>query len=84
MTTETQTSSSEELIATVDARELHGIRWGMMRQMFPKFVEEVELGRYLRELLTSGDYGAVRVEPHRDPGGRLSTHTFDVYGHGQG
>jgi hypothetical protein len=24
--------------------ELHGIRWGIMRQMFPKSVEEVELG----------------------------------------
>ena len=43
MGTETQTSKSEELIATIDPRELHGIRWGMMRQMFPKFVEEVEL-----------------------------------------
>jgi hypothetical protein len=54
MNVQTETSTSEELVTTIDVRELHGIRWGIMRQMFPKFVEEVELGRYLRELLTSG------------------------------
>ena len=84
MRAETQTSNDEELIATIDAHELHGIRWGMMRQMFPKFVEEIELGRYLRELLTSGHYGVVRVSRHRDSGGQLSTHAFDVYRLGQG
>jgi hypothetical protein len=79
MMTEAQTSNNAGLVATIDVRELHGIRWGMMRQLFPKFVEEVELGRYLRELLTSGQYGAVRVERHRNSTGQLSTHTFDVY-----
>ena len=78
MTVQTQTPRSEELVTTIDVRELHGIPWGIMRQMFPKFVEEVQLGRYLRELLTSGHYAAVRVEPHQGPDGRPSANTFDV------
>jgi hypothetical protein len=77
MTPQTQTSGGE-LIATIDARELHGIRWGMMRQMFPKFVEGIELSHYLRQLFVSGHYGALRVEPHQDPDGPPSTHSFDV------
>jgi hypothetical protein len=56
-----QTATLGELIATVDVRELHSIRWGMMRQIFPRFVEDIELGRYLRTLLASGHYGAVRI-----------------------
>ena len=79
MTVPTQTPRSEQLIATIDARELHGIRSGIMRQMFPRFVEEAELGRYLRRLLSGGDNGAVRIEPHGDSAGRPSTHIFDVY-----
>jgi hypothetical protein len=79
MRTHTETFRSDELIAIIDARELQGIRWGIMRQMFPKFVEEVELGRYLRTLLTSGHHGVVRIEPHHDADGRPSTHIFDVY-----
>jgi hypothetical protein len=79
MTVQSQASRSAELVTTVDVRELHGNRWGIMRQIIPRFVEEVELGRYLRTLLTSSQYGAVRVERHRDPDGRPSTHIFDVY-----
>jgi hypothetical protein len=74
-----QTSTLGELIATVDVRELHSIRWGMMRQMFPRFVEDIELGRYLRTLLTSGTNDAVRIVPHRGPDGRPSSHVFHVY-----
>ena len=79
MTLQTSPANSGELVTTIDVRELHGIRWGIMYQMFPKFVEEIELGRYLRELLTSGHYGALRVEPHQGPDGLPSTHVFDVY-----
>ena len=78
MNVQTQTLTSKELVTTIDVRELHGIRWGIMRQMFPKFVEEVELGRYLRELLTTSHCGAVHVQPHQGPDGRPSTHIFDV------
>ncbi len=79
MTVQTQTPRNEELVTTIDVRELHGIRWEIMRQMFPKFVEDVELGRHLSELLISGHYGAVGVEPHQGPDGRPSTHIFDVF-----
>jgi hypothetical protein len=73
MTVQPQTSSDNDaLVTTVDVRELHSIRWGIMRQLFPKFVEEVELGHDLRVLLTSGHYGAVRVQPHCGPDGRPS------------
>jgi hypothetical protein len=44
MTVQPQTSSDNDaLVTTVDVRELHSIRCGIMRQLFPKFVEEVEL-----------------------------------------
>jgi hypothetical protein len=51
----------------------------MMRQILPSFVEDIELGRYLRTLLTSGRNDAVRIAPHRGPDGRPSTHVFHVY-----
>lgn len=79
MTFPTQPSTSAKLVSTIDVRELRGIRWGIMRQMFPKFVEEAELGRYLRALLSTDQCDAVRVEPHRAADGRQSTHIFDVY-----
>jgi hypothetical protein len=66
-------------IATIDVRELQSIRWTFLRQMFPKFAEDVELGRYLRTLMTSSHCGPVRVEAHRSPEGQPSTHIFDVY-----
>ena len=68
-----------ELVASVDLHELQTIRWGPLRAMFPKFVEEVELGRYVKRLLATGQVRAVRIEPHREPDGRLSTHIIDIY-----
>ena len=76
----TQSTSTDRLIATIDAASLSTIRWGLMRALFPRFVEEVELGRYVRTLLTSGLAAAVRIEPHRQPNGRTSDHEFDIYG----
>ena len=61
MNVQTETSTSEELVTTIDVRELHAIRWGIMRQMFPKFVEEVELGRHLRDPITV--VGRTRPKP---------------------
>lgn len=63
------------LIATIDTRELNTVRWGPMRQMFPRFVEELELGRYLKRLLASRQSRAVEITPHAG-----STHIFDVFG----
>jgi hypothetical protein len=71
----------EELIGTVDVWELRsGIRWMIMRALARHFVEEVELGRYMRGLLATRRWSVVRVVPHINPQGLPSTHVFDVYG----
>ena len=76
MTTE---PAGEELVATVDVRDLQTVRWGPIRQLFPKFVEEIELGRYLKRLLRAHPSQAVRIQPHRELDGRPSSHVFDVF-----
>jgi hypothetical protein len=48
--------------------------------MFPSFVEEIELGRYLRKLLAQRENRAVAIEPHHEATGQPSTHVFDIYG----
>ncbi|MBV8715924.1 MAG: hypothetical protein JO020_03145 [Chloroflexi bacterium] len=63
-----------KLLATVDIRELNTLRWGPMRQMFPSFVEEIELGRYLKQLPGSRGCCAVEIAPHAS-----SSHIFDVF-----
>jgi hypothetical protein len=73
-------SGERQPLATVDVRELRTLRWGFLRELFPAFVEEIELGRYLRQLLARRENRAVAIEPHRDANGELSTHVFDVYG----
>lgn len=75
----TDTQTTERLITTIDAANLRSIRWYLVRQLFPRFAEEMELGRYMRNLLQSGQRTAVRIEPHRSPDGRTSDHVFDVY-----
>ena len=76
MTTQT---SSGEFLATVDVRELNTLRWGPVRAMFPEFVEEIELGRFLKRLLAKRKCIAVSIQPHRLADGKPSTHVFDVY-----
>jgi hypothetical protein len=65
--------------ATVDVRELNTLRWGPIRQLLPAFAEEIELGRYLKRLLSEAKCRAVQLEPHRDPSGRPSSHVLDVF-----
>ena len=67
------------LIATVNAHELHNIHWMLMRSMFPRFAEEVELGRYVRNLMASGGFNEVHIEHHRMPDGTRSDFLFDIY-----
>jgi hypothetical protein len=67
------------LLATIDVRELNTLRWGPLRQMFPSFAQEIELGRYLKKMLSHEANRAVQIEPHRDPDGRPSSHVFDVF-----
>jgi hypothetical protein len=76
MTAET---SGRQLLATVDARDLNTLRWGPLRQMFPGFAEEIELGRYLKAILAKAACRTVQIEPHRTMDGRASTHIFDVF-----
>ncbi len=68
------TRATRRRLATVDTRELNTIRWGPLRQMFPSFVEEIELGRYLKRLLGAMECRAVEIAPQRG-----SSHIFDVF-----
>lgn len=67
-----------EPIGTVDVRALDSLRWGPLRQLFPGFVEELELGRFLKQLLAKTKCTAVKIEPQRDAQGHPSDHVFDV------
>ena len=68
----------EQFLGTVDTHDLHDIDWPFIRLFFPHFVEEMELGRYIKNLVRSHHWRAVRAVPH-DIGGSLSDHVFDVY-----
>jgi hypothetical protein len=72
-------SQGHKLLSTIDVRELSSIRWGPLRQFFPSFAEEIELGRYLKKLLRSYPCAAVEVRPHQDANGNPSAHTFDIF-----
>jgi len=72
--------NSANLLATIDVQQLDTVGLGILRLMFPAFAAELELGRYMRRVLSSGRYATVYFEPHRDVDGRLSRHVFDVYG----
>jgi hypothetical protein len=72
---------AEERIGTVDVWQLPDrLRWPIMRILSRRFVEELELGRYIRGLLATRRWSIVRVAPHADEQGIPSTHVFDVYG----
>jgi len=68
------TTPGHTLLATVDIRELNTLRWGPMRQMFPSFVEDIELGRYLKQVLRNHGCRAVAIAAHG-----ASSHILDVY-----
>jgi hypothetical protein len=68
--------ADEVVIGEVPLSQVRGrVRWPLMRMMAPRFVEQVELQRYVRELLRSGRWSRVRVAPHP-----RSVHVYDVYG----
>ena len=68
-----------DLLASVDVSGLYATRPGLMREICPQFVEELELGRFVRELLSSEQCSAVRIERHPTADGSRSSHVFDVY-----
>jgi hypothetical protein len=70
----------EELIGTVDIRHLHETRWPIMRLLARRYVEEMEMGRYLRRLLATRQWAVVRMVPRTTAQGVPSTRVFDVYG----
>jgi hypothetical protein len=76
----TSSAAGEEFIGTVDVSQLHAIRWWFLQFFAPRYVEDMELGRYLRGLLATGTWSMVRVSPHVDENGVPSPHVFDVYG----
>lgn len=70
-----------EFIDTVDVNELRSaIRWFFMRPFAPRLAQVLELGRYVRELLRTGRWSRVHLQPHVDHTGAPSRHVFDVYG----
>jgi hypothetical protein len=68
-------------VATVDVKQLSTVRWGPMRQLFPAFVEDLELGRYLKRLLatTATECQTVELKPHHDADGHITPHVIDVF-----
>ncbi len=72
--------AEQQFIATIDIQELRQLHWPIMRLLAPHFVEELELGRYMKGLLATRRWRDVRVVPHRMETGELSKHVFDVYG----
>jgi hypothetical protein len=70
-----------EYIESVDLRFLgRPGRWPIMRIFAPRFVEQLALGAYMRELLHSGQWSIVSVEPVVSGEGQASAHQFNVYG----
>lgn len=72
--------ATEQFIGTVDVAELRSIRGAIVRLLARHYAEEMELGRYLRELLATRRWSVVRVVPHSTEQGVPSTHVFDIYG----
>ena len=72
-------TDARKQLATVDVTTLNSLRWGPIRQMFPAFVEEIELGRYLKKLLRTAACRAVQIQPHVQTDGTPSPHVFDVF-----
>lgn len=73
------TNTTQQAVATIDVRNLNTLSWGPIRQMFPAFVEEIELGRYVKSLLGSAKCKAVHIQPHLDSNSSPSTHVFDIF-----
>ena len=75
------TWAAQEQIATIDIWTVgERLRWPILRALSPRFVERMELRRYTHDLLASGQWSAIRVEPHVGSAGLPSTHVFDVFG----
>jgi hypothetical protein len=73
-------AATRRLIETLDTRQLPHVQWWPVLQlMFPRFIEEVELGHHLQDIMASRRAAVVEVVPHRDAAGLVEPHRFDVY-----
>jgi hypothetical protein len=66
---------NEQFIRAVDIRSLHELNWPIFRLLARSFVERLELQRYKRKLLSSGQWERVRAVPRGD-----TPNVFDLYG----
>ena len=69
------TQFTEQFIGTVDVRTLHDLDWPIFRLLARAYVERLELRRYKRQILASGEWDRVRAVPHKS-----RPHLFDLYG----
>ena len=69
------TERNEQLIGTIDVRTLHEVNWPIFRLLARSFVERLELRRYKRELLSSGQWERIRAVPRKD-----RPHVYDLLG----
>jgi hypothetical protein len=70
-----QSLGDEVFIGTIDVWQLRELHWPILRMFARRYVEERELGRYVRELLATQKWQAIKVIPHAD-----TKHVFDLYG----
>jgi hypothetical protein len=66
-------------VGTIDVRQLDTLNWGPLRLFCPRFVEDIELGRYVRRLFATGQHSHLRIEAHRDANGEPSSHVYDLF-----
>jgi hypothetical protein len=69
------TKPNDQFIETVDIRSLHELNWPIFRLLARSFVERLELQRYKRTLLSSGQWERIRAVPRAD-----RPYLFDLYG----
>lgn len=70
----------EQRIGTVDTWMLHHYRWPILRVFARHAVDQIELGHYVRSMLSTGRWDSVRIVPHHDADGHLSDHVYEMYG----
>jgi hypothetical protein len=74
------TLTHRKLLATVDVWNNDLVkRWGPLRDMFPDFVNRLELRRQLQHTLAGASCEPVHIEPHRLADGGVSQHLFDIF-----
>ena len=74
------TKREEEFLGTVDVREHRQVHWPIIGVFARRFVDQLELRQYKRQLLATGRWKVIRAVPQRKPSGDLSTHVFDLFG----